>query len=68
MEQCADLLTEGIMELREFADLFALMLSQYDVGTIPVSLDRVAAGEIPGVAHREAKVLFLLGRTRTIFR
>lgn len=61
MEQCADLLTEGIMELREFADLFALMLSQYDVGTIPVSLDRVAAGEIPGVAHREAKVLFLLG-------
>ena len=61
MEQCADLLTEGTMELREFADLFALMLSQYDVGTIPVSLDRVAAGEIPGVAHREAKVLFLLG-------
>lgn len=61
MEQCADLLTEGIMELREFADLFALMLSQYNVGTIPVSLDRVTAGEIPGVAHREAKVLFLLG-------
>lgn len=61
MEQCADLLTEGIMDLQAFADLFALMLSQYDVGTIPVSLDRVAAGEIPNLAHKEAKILFLLG-------
>ena len=61
MEQCADLLTEGVMELAEFAELFALLLSQYDVGTIPVSLDRVAAGELPHLAHREAKILFLLG-------
>lgn len=61
MEQCADLLTEGVLELREFAELFTLLLSQYDVGTIPVSLDRVAAGEIPNLAHKDAKILFLLG-------
>lgn len=61
MEQCADLLTEGSMELREFAELFTLLLSQYDVGTIPVSLDRVTAGEVAHLSHRDAKVLFLLG-------
>lgn len=61
MEQCADLLTEGGMELREFADLFGLLLSQYDVSAIPVSLDRVSAGEIQHLSHKEAKVLLLLG-------
>ena len=61
MEQCADLLTEGSMELREFAELFALLLSQYDVSAIPVSLDCVAVGEVPHLSHREAKVLLLLG-------
>ena len=29
------------MKLGEFAELFRLVLSQYQVGTIPVSLDRV---------------------------
>ena len=57
----ADLLTEGGMELREFADLFGLLLSQYDVSAIPVSLDRVSAGEIQHLSHKEAKVLLLLG-------
>lgn len=61
MEQCADLLTESSMELREFADLFTLLLSQYDVSAIPVSLDCVAAGEVPHLSHREAKALLLLG-------
>ena len=60
MEQCGDLLTEGVMELQSFTDLFVLMLSQYDVGTIPVSMDRVAAGELPNLAHKEANILFLL--------
>ena len=49
------------MELREFADLFGLLLSQYDVSAIPVSLDRVSAGEIQHLSHKEAKVLLLLG-------
>lgn len=37
------------------------MLSQYDVGTIPVSLDRVTAGETTRQAGHRVKVLFLLG-------
>lgn len=65
MEQCADLLTEGVMELREFADLFGLLLSQYDVSAIPVSLDRVSAGEIQHLSHKRPKCSCCWGRTRT---
>lgn len=61
LEQCALLLADTPMELEEFASLFKLMLSQYDVGTIPVSLDRVTAGDAPRLAHKRAKMLILLG-------
>ena len=61
LEQCAGLLGEVPMEWEEFARLFRLVLSQYHVGTIPVSLDQVTAGEMPRLAHKHCKVLFLLG-------
>ena len=61
LEQCALLLGETELELDEFSRLFSLVLSQYDVGSIPVSLDRVAVGEAPRMAHKEVKVLFFLG-------
>ena len=61
LEQCSDLLGETPMEWDEFARLFRLVLSQYQVGAIPVSLDRVTAGEMPRLAHKHCKVLFLLG-------
>lgn len=61
LEQCALLLGDTPMELEEFAQLFKLVLSQYDVGTIPVSLDRVTAGETTRQTGHRVKVLFLLG-------
>ena len=61
LEQCARLLADSPMELEEFSLLFRLVLSQYDVGTIPVSLDRVAAGETTRQTGHRVKVLFLLG-------
>ena len=61
LEQCAALLGERGMDLEEFAGLFRLVLSQYDVGTIPVSLDRVTAGETTRQTGHRVKVLFLLG-------
>ena len=61
LEQCALLLADAEMDLQEFAGLFKLVLSQYDVGTIPVSLDRVTAGEAPRLAHKRAGMLILLG-------
>ncbi len=61
LEQCAALLGDTPMELDEFAQLFRLVLSQYDVGTIPVSLDRVTAGETTRQTGHRVRVLFLLG-------
>lgn len=61
LDQCVQLLGEEPMELAEFAELFRLVLSQYDVGTIPVSLDRVTAGETTRQTGHRVKVLFLLG-------
>ena len=61
LDQCAQLCGEEELELEEFSRLFRLVLSQYDVGTIPVSLDRVSAGETTRQTGHRVKVLFLLG-------
>ena len=61
LEQCDSLLGDTPMDWEEFSRLFGLTLSQCQVGAIPVSLDRVTAGEMPRLAHRHCKVLYLLG-------
>lgn len=61
LEQCARLLDEAPIRLQEFARLLGLVLSQYTVGTIPVSLDRVTAGELAGQSGHDIRYLFLLG-------
>ncbi len=61
LEQCADLLAEDALSLGAFTDLFRLVLCQYQVGSIPVSLDRVTCGEMNRVSHNSCNVLFLVG-------
>lgn len=61
LDQCAVILKEVPVEREEFGRLLKLVLSQYDVGAIPVSLDRVTAGELPRVSGRQCRVLCLLG-------
>jgi len=61
MDQAAVILADTPMELEEFSGLFSLVLSAYDVGSIPVSLDRVSAGDMPRLTHKPCSVLFLLG-------
>ncbi len=61
LEQCRELLAEQVMELDYFSDLFRLVLSQYSVGSIPVSLDRVNGGEVGRLNRCTCKALFLLG-------
>ena len=61
LEQCAVLLGDAPMELDVFSKLFTLALSQYDVGSIPVSLDRVSAGECTRMDGRQFRALFWLG-------
>ena len=61
LEQCAQMCGQESMELEEFSRLLRLVLAQYDVGTIPVSLDRVSAGETTRQTGHRVKVLFLIG-------
>ena len=65
LEQCAALLGDSPMELEEFAGVFRLVLSQYDVGSIPVSLDRVTAGETTRMLNHPVRALILLGADDT---
>ena len=61
LEQCAAILGQAPLGLEEFAQLLKLVLSQYDVGAIPVSLDRVTAGDAARQGDRQCVALFFLG-------
>ncbi len=61
LEQCAGILGDTPMGAGEFTRLYKLLLSQYDVGTIPVALDRVNMGEMTRVRRRGTKCLIILG-------
>ena len=61
LEQSAAILGDDAMEFDEFGRLFTLMLSRYDVGTIPVSLDRVSVGDFDRMRRRHIRHLIVLG-------
>ena len=61
LEQFAAILGDSPMDMAEFGRLFLLMLSQYDIGTIPVSLDRVSAGDFDRNRRRSVRHLMVLG-------
>ena len=61
LEQSAAVLGDDPMEADEFGRLFTLMLSRCDVGTIPVSLDRVSAGDFDRMRRRDIRHLIVLG-------
>ncbi|MGE4549038.1 MAG: PD-(D/E)XK nuclease family protein [Intestinibacillus sp.] len=61
MEQFAWVCGDAPLDATRFAQLFRLVLSEYDVGTIPVSLDRVTCGGIERVTSEPVPHLILLG-------
>ena len=61
MDQVVEILGAEVMDTEEFARLFQQVLTQYSVGTIPVSLDQVSASEITRNDRHTTKYLFLLG-------
>lgn len=61
MEQFAWVCGDMPLTLDRFAQLFRLVLGEYDVGTIPVSLDRVTCGNIERACTENAKYVILLG-------
>lgn len=63
LEQCAAILGDTQADAEYFGRLFTLILSRYDIGTIPVSLDCVTAGETDRMRRRNIKHLIVLGAT-----
>lgn len=61
LEQCEAILGSMPLSQEDFGRLFRRMLSQYDVGTIPVALDRVTAGDFDRMRRRSIRHLLVLG-------
>ncbi|PKM74328.1 MAG: ATP-dependent nuclease subunit B [Firmicutes bacterium HGW-Firmicutes-16] len=61
LEQTAAILGDTPMTQEQFSKLFLQTLSQYDVSAIPVSLDRVSAGDMDRMRRRNIKHLIILG-------
>lgn len=61
LEQFDGILGETEMDRDRFSQLLLMMLSQYDVGTIPIAVDRVAAGGMDRMRRRNLKHLIVLG-------
>ena len=63
LDQFVEILGQEPMELDEFTRLFRQVVTQYSVGTIPVSLDQVSVSEITRNDRHTTRFLFLLGAT-----
>jgi len=61
LDQFVEILGDEPMELEEFTRLFRQVLTQYSVGTIPVSLDQVSVTGVSRNDRHTVKYLFLLG-------
>ena len=61
LEQMYDVLGGTVWDTDSFGKLFALLLSQYQVGTIPTVLDAVTAGPVTAMRCQQEKHLIILG-------
>ncbi|MBE6976185.1 MAG: hypothetical protein E7439_03180 [Ruminococcaceae bacterium] len=61
LEQLHDVLGKTVWEPEVFVRLLTLLLSQYDVGTIPPVLDAVTVGQVDAMRCQQQKHLILLG-------
>ena len=67
LEQMHNVLGRTMWEPEVFVRLFTLLLSQYDVGTIPPVLDAVTIGPISAMRCQQTKHLFVLGAQEGAF-
>lgn len=61
LDQFVEILGDEPMDTEEFARLLRQVLTQYSVGSIPVSLDQVTVSEITRNDRHTVKYLFLMG-------
>ena len=60
LEQCESMLGSAPMDTETFGKLICIVLSQYDVGTIPLTLDKVTAGDMDRMRSRSIKHLIVI--------
>ena len=63
IRQIDAILGDMTMDIATFRALLRTVLSQYDIGMIPVALDRVSAGDFNRMRRRSIQRLFVLGCT-----
>lgn len=61
LEQLHSVLGDTAWEAESFSRLLRLLISQYDVGTIPSVLDAVSAGPVSAMRCQQCKHLIILG-------
>jgi len=61
LEQCAAVLGDMEMDFESFGKLFCLLLGKYSLGSIPLSADKVSAGDMDRMRRRSIKHLIVLG-------
>ncbi len=61
LEQMYDILGNTVWDAETFTRLLRLILSQYDVGTIPTVLDSVMVGPVSAMRCQQSDHLFVLG-------
>lgn len=61
IEQLYDVLGDSVWDTDTFTRLFKLLMSQYDVGTIPTVLDAVLVGPVSAMRCQELKHLIVIG-------
>ena len=67
LEQLSAMLGDTQWEAQNFTKLLKLLLSQYDVGTIPAVLDAVTVGSVSAMRCQTPKHLFVLGASEGRF-
>lgn len=66
LEQLYDTLGQTAWEAENFLRLLKLLISQYDVGTIPPVLDAVSAGPVSAMRCQQCKYLIVLGASEGV--
>lgn len=67
LEQLHDVLADAVWDTDTFVRLLKLLLSQYNVGTIPAVLDAVTAGSVSALRCHSVPYVFVLGASEGSF-
>ena len=67
LEQLSSMLGQTYWDTQTFTRLLKLLLSQYDVGTIPAVLDAVTIGPVSAMRCHQTKHLLILGANEGVF-